>query len=80
MRHQSDIFRCNAGAGNADSFADLFHSPVNDGMDIRLEKPFEIIAAYGFQRAKADRPVFLKIPEKLQKSFLSQQRALMLAQ
>ena len=80
MRHHFH-FRIAAGRiQHADIFTKLLDSAVDDGVYIRFKKAFEAVAPDGAQRAQADGPVFVKIPEKLQEPVLPQQRSLMAAQ
>ena len=78
MLHQRDVLLRDVGLHCADFRSDLLDCAVDDGVDIRLEKAFEVVAADGVQRTEADRLIFFYLVEQLQKPFLPEQRPLVL--
>lgn len=78
MCHQRNVILRDASLHCTDFVSDLLDRPVDDSVDIRLKKAFEMVAANGVQRAGAHRLIFLYIMKQLQQALLPEKRSLVL--
>ena len=51
---------------------------LDDGADVRLEEPLQVVPAHGAKSAEAERPVLLQVLEELEQAVLPQHDALVL--